>query len=59
MPFKIVLSSACTADKSNQKIVGKFSTKIEYKGVEHEIEIFIIPSLKQVPWYFSIPKQPY
>jgi len=32
-----VLYSACTADGSNQKIVGNFGTKIENIGVKHEI----------------------
>jgi len=35
--FKRVLYSACTADGSNQKIVGNFGTKIENIGVKHEI----------------------
>ncbi|KAH8338217.1 hypothetical protein KR074_001824, partial [Drosophila pseudoananassae] len=46
-PLKRVFSDACTADGSNQTILGRINTMVEYKGEEKKIELYVISSLKQ------------
>lgn len=47
IPFKKLSSSLATADGQKQNIVGLITTKIRYKGIDKEIDLFIVPSLTQ------------
>lgn len=53
VPCEDFTSKVKTADGKNQAVEGKFTTSITYKGLSKDIEVFVVPSLKQ-PLYLGI-----